>query len=518
MKNSVYQNASIVTGLSVAERCLGFLYRIVLSRFIGAEGLGLYQVSLSLFTLFLTFATGGIPVTVSKMIAKSRAEGNPDGEKSALSAGLFLSLAVALPLSLCLFTFGNKLTFLFSSPQIYRVFRVLAVGLCFACVYAVIRGYFWGKKRFLAPSLLECGEEVVMVLFGIFLLRGVPSPSVGAERAAWAVVLSYLFAAVAALLCFFFVGGRFSSPKRDLKPLFSSAMPITSVRTSGSLVSSAISVLLPAALVRAGMDAQSALKAVGVLSGMVLPVLFIPSTLIGSLALVLVPELSEDYHKNNAERLKRNVERGLRFAFLVACMLLPFFFAFGEDIGALAFSSPLAGRIISKSCVILLPMSLTMISTSMLNSVGFEKQTFVFYFFGAAALLACVLILPPVCGIYAYVVGLGASYLVTAACNLVLLYKHCRFFEKRWGQVCVRLLFPALVAVLPISLFSQFTLAFCKRYLGERLCLPLSALAAALLTLLVYLSARLVSAKTLRAPFSGNEKANPTKSQKKRLF
>ena len=55
MKSKVYANATIVTGLSVAERGLGFLYRIVLSRLIGAEGLGLYQVALSFFALFLGF-------------------------------------------------------------------------------------------------------------------------------------------------------------------------------------------------------------------------------------------------------------------------------------------------------------------------------------------------------------------------------------------------------------------------------------------------------------------------------
>ena len=76
MKNTVYKNASIVTGLSVAERGLGFLYRIVLSRLIGAEGLGLYQVALSLFGLFLTIGTGGLPITLSRIIAKNKADGN----------------------------------------------------------------------------------------------------------------------------------------------------------------------------------------------------------------------------------------------------------------------------------------------------------------------------------------------------------------------------------------------------------------------------------------------------------
>ena len=68
--------ATIVTALSVAERFLGFLYRMVLSHFIGAEGVGVYQISLSLFAVFLTIGTGGIPITVSRLIAKSKAQGS----------------------------------------------------------------------------------------------------------------------------------------------------------------------------------------------------------------------------------------------------------------------------------------------------------------------------------------------------------------------------------------------------------------------------------------------------------
>ena len=82
MKNRIYTTASAVTALSIAERGLGFLYRIVLSRLLGAEGLGLYQVALSVFALFLTLGTGGIPITVSRMISKSKAENDKRAEKS----------------------------------------------------------------------------------------------------------------------------------------------------------------------------------------------------------------------------------------------------------------------------------------------------------------------------------------------------------------------------------------------------------------------------------------------------
>ena len=492
MKTTVYKNASIVTGLSVAERGLGFLYRILLSRLIGAEGLGLYQVALSLFGLFLTIGTGGIPITVSRMISKSKAEGNQEGERNALSAGLFSCLLLSIPVALIFGFFGNKMTFLFSDMRSFPVFRILLIGLCLSCVYAVFRGCFWGNKNFLTPSLLEISEEAVMVIAGLYLLREVPSPAVGAERAAWAVVISYLFSFTASTLCFFARGGKLSSPKKELKPLFNASLPITSVRASASLVTSAVAVLLPAMLIRAGVDEREAVKLFGIVTGMVFPILFIPSTLLGSLSLVLVPELAEDYYRKDYVRLKKNILRGLRFAFFLSCALIPFFYTLGEEVGLLAFSNQLAGEMIRRSGIILLPMSLTMISSSMLNSIGFEKQTFVFFFVGAAALLLSVLILPPFCGGYAYLIGLGLSYVLTAACNLIFLYKKCPFMKNTRGQVRDYTPFFTLFAILPFSFLGQLCATLFTKFLGDFLCILLTAFVLATATTILYLSLQII--------------------------
>ena len=131
-KSNPFGTASVVTTLSVAERALGFLYRIVLSRLIGAEGLGLYQVALSLFSVFLTIGTGGIPITVSRLISKSKAENNPKGERAATSAGFVLSLILTLPAAVLLGIFAQHLPFLFSDDRAVPVFKVLLLGLVFS--------------------------------------------------------------------------------------------------------------------------------------------------------------------------------------------------------------------------------------------------------------------------------------------------------------------------------------------------------------------------------------------------
>ncbi len=493
MKKNIYRTAALVTGLSIAERALGFLYRIVLSRLIGAEGLGLYQVALSVFSVFITIGTGGIPITVSRLISKSKADNNPKGESSAVTAGILGSLMLTIPVCIIFAVGGDKFSFLFSDERCLSLFSILLVGLVFSSIYAVIRGSFWGNKQFLAPSILELVEESVMVIAGVLLLRGVTDVFDGAKRAAFAVIISYTVSFSSSIICFFARKGRLASPRQQLKPLFSAAMPITAVRAGGSFVGSAVAVLLPAMLIRAGATKSEALQMFGVVSGMAIPILSIPSTIIGSISLVLVPELSEDFYRKRYKQMAKNIERGLSVTVIVACLLIPLFFVLGEDIGRVLYSDQSAGEMIKNCCFMLLPMSLTMISTGMLNSLNFEKQTLVYYFIGAAAMLASVLFLPKYIGVYAYPIGLSLSYVICAVLNLIFLARKCPL-----SPTLVKKSLIVFALMLPVSLIGHFLSAFLNRYLSALAALGLTALVMLLVTFVFYFFCHIFSSQPFK--------------------
>lgn len=212
MKKNIYRTTAVVTGLSVAERRSDFIpYRPF--RLIGSEGLGLYQVALSVFSVFITLGTGGIPITVSRLISKSKASNDPKGESAAVTAGMLGSLLLTIPVCLIFLIGGNKFSFLFSDERCLSLFYILLIGLVFSSVYAVIRGSFWGNKQFLAPSVLELVEETVMVIAGVLLLRNVTSVYQGAKLATYAVIISYFVSFTSSIACFFIRGGRLASPK-----------------------------------------------------------------------------------------------------------------------------------------------------------------------------------------------------------------------------------------------------------------------------------------------------------------
>ena len=140
---------------------------------------------------------------------------------------------------------------------------------------------------------------------------------------------------------------------------------------------------------------------------------------------------------------------------------------------------------IEKSCPILLPMSLAMITTSILNSIGYEKQTFAYFFAGAAAMLACILFLTPYVHGYSYVLGLAASYVVCAALNLRKLFKTIPF--KNFSPTFFKRTTTAIALVFPLSLFGKLLSAPLSTIFGALLSKILLALALTVVTLVFYL-------------------------------
>ncbi len=420
---NLYKTTAIVTVFTIFEHALGFVYRIILSRMLGPEGLGVYQVALTVFAVFLTISSSGLPITLSRVISKHRAQNSRIGVHKATSAAILIAAAVSVSITVVLFAIRAPFSKIFSDPRCADVFYIILVGLSFTSVYAIIRGSFWGNKRFFAYSLIELVEEIVMIVVGVFLLMFASSGIADVNKAAIAVLISYLCSFTISVVYFTAKGGRLRSPRGELAPLLKSSVPVTTMRTFSSLAGSLISVLFPMRLMAAGMSATRAMSAYGVVGGMVMPVLMIPNSLIGSISLVLVPELSECYYKKEREKLAELVKKALNAALLIAGALIPLFVACGEGVGIFLFGNAESGKLIGSSALILLPMSVTLIATSMLNSMGCERHTLVFFLLGAASMLACVWFLPRYLGSAALLAGTAAEYTVTAVCSLVLLVK-----------------------------------------------------------------------------------------------
>jgi O-antigen/teichoic acid export membrane protein len=194
---------------------------------------------------------------------------------------------------------------------------------------------------------------------------------------------------------------------------------------------------------------------------MAIPVLYTPATVIGSIALVLTPEISDCFYREQHRRLQIALSKALQVTVFISASMIPLFFVFGSDMGMILYSSARSGEIIRNAAAMLLPMSLNMISSSMLNSLGCEKKTLLYYFFGAAIMLLAVWFLPRYIGIYALIVGQFLNHLTCAFLNLRLLRKKCVYppaYKK--FTLCM------IVILLAESLLGQIVYPLCLRVMS----------------------------------------------------
>ncbi len=499
-----FKTVAVVTVFSVCEKFLGFLYRIFLSRTIGAEGMGMYQIALSVFSLLLTFCCSGTPITVSRLMTKYKAEGRKDKVQKVISAGLLSVLSTAIPICLIFFIFRKPLSFIFSDALVMNLFLIILPGLIFTSVYAVLRGVFWGNKDFLPYSVIELLEELCMIVVGIVLICCSNSVYQGTVGASVAVLVSYIFSFTLATIVFFVRKNKICNPKTQLKPLFKSSAPITLMRTANSLTISLVSVILPLRLISAGWTNAAAMSAFGSAAGQAIPLLFIPTTLIGSFTLVLIPELSENYYRKKYFYLKRDIEKSLKITALISCLFIPIFTVCGQEIGILVFNSHECGTYLTASAFLMLFMSISNITTSMLNSIGLEKKTLLFFIISSVFMLISIWFLPAVIGVYSLLVGFSFIFCLTSILNIVLLYKKCP--EK---PACVKGIVTSFLLAIPTAILGLFLKKMLLSPLGSVLTLFICAFVMGAFYCLLAVAFGLVDFRVVVRFIKSNSKKKP---------
>lgn len=209
-------------------------------------------------------------------------------------------------------------------------------------------------------------------------------------------------------------------------------------------------------LTMSGLSTKEALAEFGIITGMTFPLLFLPGSIVGSLALVLVPEISHFNELKNQKELKKRIEGALNFAVAVSLIIIPAFVACGKELGTFLYKNDNAGEYLQIFAVMMLPMSLNNITSSVCNSLGKEYKALRNYCIGAAVLILCVFILPQFIGVYALLVGYSLNLLITATLNIICINKCVKISFKFLLNALILLAIAAPVIFIGYNIQSIF--------------------------------------------------------------
>ncbi len=457
---SLFKTVALITFFSILTRIIGFFFRIYLSRTIGAEGLGMYQVAFSVFMVLLTMVSSGIPLIISRLSAGYRVKKDGKSEGALVSTALIFGLVISVVICLVVYLFKNLFAGLFTDHRCIEILIVLIPSLVTSSVYCVFRGALWGQGNYFALCISELYEQVLRIFICVLIVGSSLSAIENALNVAWSLTFACIGSMVFVMLLFFYYGGKLKKPsKRVFKPLFKESLPITGIRVAGSFIQPLVGLIIPARLISIGYTSSQAMSLYGVAVGMTLPLLFVPTTIIGSLSTALIPDISTALAKNDTNYIQSRARTSILFAIFVSALFIPAYMGVGELAGLFLYDNVLSGTLLQAAAWIMLPMGITNISSALLNSLGLEVKSFINYVIGAVFMFIAMWFLPGLIGINALVWGMGISFVVTALLNIRMIKKKTKIKLKLFKP-----LFILSLLIVPSAALSSFVTSLCNNF------------------------------------------------------
>lgn len=444
LRHPLILGTAILTASGLISRLIGFFYRIYLSRLFGEEGIGIYQLISPVTSLSFALCASGYQTAVSKLSAELAAkEKSPDGVSS--KRPLWVSISISLPLSLlctgitycCAAPIGKLLL---KEPRTIPLLKIIAFSFPFVGIHACINGWFYGMKKAGLPSAAQLVEQLTRV--GCVCLMTAREVAEGKMPDVSAAILGLTLGELVSMTFAIFTFLPYcrrpkaipssSAPLASLRPqailplyreLLATAIPLTANRLVLTLLGSVESVSIPEMLRQHGYDAETALSVYGVLTGMALPLVFFPNALTGSMAVMLLPMISENYCLGKVKRVRDLTWQTLRYSLALGGICFFTFTFFGRMLGNALFHSSLAGQCIQTLGFICPFLYLDTTLSSILQGMG---RSGVLFFINIASLLtrlAFVFLAVPLYGIKGYLWGMLAGQLLLSAFYLICLQR-----------------------------------------------------------------------------------------------
>ncbi len=457
---SFISGAFKLTVAGIIVRIMGFVNRIFMSNLIGAEGMGLYQLTFPVYSLIILTLTSGVSVTVSGLTAKYKAAGRLDACRGCAGAGFALLLAAG---GVC-----GAVMAAFARPIAVNILgdsrTALSIALLSPCIPIVasasaIKGYFYGMSKVTPTAISQIVEQIVRIGF-IFIFAGAIAKT-DLTNACAIITLSSAVGEMANLLvvmiAFCTEQGAFKKKRarkerqgsfgRDMSSIIKSSLPISAGRFVTSMIGTVEAIMLPARFLKGGLNYTDSLSMLGRLSGMAMPLIMFPSVVTSAVATTLVPAISSAVSVNNMKLARKRISRSIILSLTMGFFFFSFFFVFGDSLGELLYDGENVGILLKEMSIFCVLLYLQQTMSGVLNGLDRQKEALVSTLLGSVARLCTIWFAVPTFGVDGYIAGMLFGTVITCTINLCCIIKCTRipFMPVKW------LAMPAMPAVAMAS-------------------------------------------------------------------
>lgn len=408
----------MLTAVHLILRFAGTTFQVFLSRRIGAAGLGLLQLTMSVGSLAMVAGMAGIRTATMYLTADKLGRRRPGQVIWVLSGCFGYSLLFSSAFAAALFLLapwiaGNLL----SNPDTVYALRLFAAFLPTTCLCGVMTGYFTAAGRIAMLSFVEVAEQVLsmaITLASLWLYAG-NDP----VRCCICVILGSGLGGCLTLLCLLTLRLR-EKPPRD-KPisvapdLIATALPLGAADVLKSGINTVENLMVPKRLAL-HPGTGSALAAFGITSGMVFPVMMFPACILYALAELLIPELARCAAAQSQSRIRYLTRRGLWIALTYGCVFSGLLFLLAEPLCQRLYKTTEAAAMLRLYALLVPMLYCDAIVDAMTKGLGQQRICVLFNIITSIMDVAGLYILLPKYGMMGYFF----SFTITHAVNFGL--------------------------------------------------------------------------------------------------
>lgn len=347
---SMVQSVLWLTAANLAIRAVSMLFQVYLSGQVGAAGLGLLQLILTVNAFAMTVGSSGIRVASMYLSAEEYGRRRFAGIRSAMAWCICCCLVLSSAVGAVLFFSADFFALHWVKDlRAAAALRLLGLTLPIHCTSSVLCGYFTacGKVRRLAA--VEILDRVASVLLTAMLLQKGSADDL--SHACTSIVAGGAVSCLGACgILFLWMCRDLQRYERPKEPsgmggrLLRFCVPVALNDYLRSGLGTLEQFLIPLGLAKYGGSRNSAMADYGVIQAMVFPVLMFLSTVLYSVADLLVPRLARCRAEGNRQRLQAITTRCLEASCLFASAVAGLIFVLAKPLGLLLYDSTAAGR------------------------------------------------------------------------------------------------------------------------------------------------------------------------------
>ena len=436
----------ILTISSIIVKVIGSLNWIILSRVLGGEGIGLYQMGFPIYLMAITVSSAGVPVAISIITSEKLANKDYRGAKRVFNVSLRLLLVSGLIFSSALL-FGADFLInqhIIRDARAYYSIIALAPAVFFVTFLASFRGYLQGWQIMTPTATSEVVEQLVRVItmlvfadlfmpYGLAYAAGGASMGAGAGAFCALLVLMWFYRRLKRRLHAEIEAQDDSIPQESashiIKRLLKLALPVSLTSLMLPIGANLDLMIVPQRLEVAGFDVRHATELFGYLTGMAVPLVNLATIFTAAMTISLVPSISESKALEHFDAIRDKIRLAFRVAMIITfpCFMGLFFLA--EKVAALIYNAPGAAGAIQTMSVGILFLGMHQISTGILQGLGKTAIPVI------NMILACLvkvvmswwLTAIPFLGIKGASMATVADFAVAAIINMGFIYKYTGF-------------------------------------------------------------------------------------------